>query len=656
MKIDENFITKIFNLEMKLVKDTDKIKLSKYEDQIPMYDIKTERIYAINKKNLYNYLIISNYRFINEEIYQWQINLFKKYKSIEDRAINYKTNIEIIKNYNIKVLTDTSHKALYKYSTQLGLNISICKRNSFNKYMDHLNPYYSKLELIKLGQNMDLIKQNITLEDLLNREIHHNICLKISHNDISVKELEEHHEYIYNNNLLSWVCFYSYIGSFIFNNYLRDEACINDILFNGLYKVVKLIEKSPKLYDSYNIYRFIWDDSYISNLKIGDIFIDKGFISTTRDPFYTPGYLGHFGLILIKINIPKEIQGLGIFIENYSLFPKEEELLLPPYTKLKLISKDNKFKYYHINEKFEKLINKKYEFNLIGVDYEQFYKDHREIHTKYEYYNIDNIGLSGSDRIHNIKNFLKSYSNGNIISLNIDGQNYKFFYQWFNSTDNSVYERFYFNKTSHGFLLSLFDNNGYPIINLELCESLCVNYLNKFYFGSSEKHNKFLNIIYKIGKLFNYKEIIITHEYSSFIIFKNNYKNVSHTYLISKFFNKTIYNYLKTGDKYYDNKNIYYKIGYWYLDKFFNKNIESDLIDKLPLELKELKTIKDLFINVIEKYFYYYNEIINLFDSPIFENEFIIYNISEDYENENDNDDEKNNNILSYRDSILRKN
>jgi hypothetical protein len=108
---------------------------------------------------------------------------------------------------------------------------------------------------------------------------------------------------------------------------------------------------------------------------------------------------------------------------------------------------------------------------------------------------------------------------------------------------------------------------------------------------------------------------------------------------------------LKIGNKYYDNKNIYYKIGYWYLDKFFNKNIESDLIDKLPLELKELKTIKDLFINVIEKYFYYYDKIINLFDSPIFEDEFIIYNISE-----NDNDDEENNNILSYRDSILRKN
>ena len=483
MKINENFIEKIFNLEIKLNNEKDKNKLSKYENQIPMYDIRSERIYPINKKNLYNRLMISDYRFINDEIYDWLVNLYEKYKNIKERADIYKKNIDIIKNYNIKILLDTSYKSLYKYSSNLGLKISICKRNSFNKFIEHLNPYYSKLELIKLGQNMNLIKNNITLEDLLNKDIHYDICLKISHNDISVKEIENHHEYIYNNDLISWVCFYSFIGSFIFNNYLRENSYINDILYNGLYKIVKLIENAPKLYESYNIYRFIWDDSYISKLKIGDIYIDNGFISTTRDPFYTPGLLGHFGLILIKINIPKNMSGVGIFIENYSLFPKEEELLLPPFTKLKLVSKDNKFKYYHINENFEKLINKKYEFDIVGVDYEQFYKKYdKKIYSNYKYFNINNINLAGLDRFHLIKHFIKLYSNEYIISLNIDGNKYNLFYQWFNSTENSVYERLYFNKTSHGLLLSIFDElNGYPYINIELGEQICVNYINKFY-------------------------------------------------------------------------------------------------------------------------------------------------------------------------------
>jgi hypothetical protein len=61
-----------------------------------------------------------------------------------------------MENYDIDTLIDTSYKTLYKYSSQLGLMISICKKNSFHPYIYHLNPYYTKIELIKLGQNMDL--------------------------------------------------------------------------------------------------------------------------------------------------------------------------------------------------------------------------------------------------------------------------------------------------------------------------------------------------------------------------------------------------------------------------------------------------------------------------------------------------------------------
>jgi len=658
MKINEKFIDKIFNLEIKIKKEKDKIKLSKYEELIPMYDIRSERVYPINKQNLYNRLTISDYRFVNDEIYEWLLNLYKKYKDNIDKGPIYKKNIEIIKNYNINTLLETSYTVLYKYSAYLGLKISICKRNSFNKYMEHLNPYYSKLELIKLGQNMNLIKYKLSLEDLLNKELHYNICLKISHNDISVEELEEHHEYIYNSNILSWICYYSFTGSYIFNDYLRHNNYINKFLYDGIYKIIKVMENSPKLHKSYNIYRFIWDDSYIKNLKIGDIYIDKGFISTTRDPFYTPGFLGHFGLILIKINIPNNIKGLGLFIENFSLFPKEEEFLLPPFIKLKLISKDNNFKYYHTNEKFEEIINKKYEFNIVGVDYKSIYKllSNNKIYNNYNYININNINFTRSNnKIQMIKKFIELYSNENTISIIINDNKYNFFYQWFNSSENSVYERFYFNKTEEGLLISLFDNDsGYPYINIELAEFICVNYINKFYFGLSNiKLN--LDIIYKIAKLFSYNKIIICHEFSSFIIFKNNYSNVSNTYLLSKFFNKTIYDYLKYGIKLYNNNNnIEYDIGYLYLDNFFNKKISINLTQHLPFELKNFKTNKELFINVIEKYFYYYNTLIYLFDNKIFYNEYFTYNINKRYKNEIINPIKDNN--LIFRNSILRKN
>jgi hypothetical protein len=217
MKINENFITKIFNLEIKLTNDKDKKKLSKYEHLIPMYDIRSEKVYPIHKKDLYNKLTISDYRFVNDEIYDWLKNLYNKYK-----LEKYKYNLNIIDNYDINILSDTSYNTLYKYSINLGLNISICKRNSFNSFMEHLNPYYSKLELIKLGQNMNLVKTNITIEDLLNKEIHYDLCVKISHNDVSIKELEEHYDYIYQKQMISWISFYSYIGSYIFNKFLRS--------------------------------------------------------------------------------------------------------------------------------------------------------------------------------------------------------------------------------------------------------------------------------------------------------------------------------------------------------------------------------------------------------------------------------------------------
>ena len=40
------------------------------------------------------------------------------------------------------------------------------------------------------------------------------------------------------------------------------------------------------------------------------------------------------------------------------MFPQEEEFLLAPGSKLKLISKNDNFKYYHINKDFEKKIKK----------------------------------------------------------------------------------------------------------------------------------------------------------------------------------------------------------------------------------------------------------------------------------------------------------
>jgi len=625
MKINLDFIYKIFNLELKLKKDSDKTKLSLYEEMIPMYDIYSMKIYPINKMNLHHRLIESHYRFINQEIYSWLSNLYKKYKKDPILGPKYKYNIDVLSNYMIPVLIETSYKTLYKYSPQLGLQVSICKRNSFNPYIYHLKPYYTKLELIKLGQNMNLFtkKDTIELETLIDMDVHYKVCMEVSKNDVSFEEIKSHHIYIIDNNLISWVCFYSFIGSFLFNKFLRNVSKnhINVIFYSGLIKMITCMKNTPALINDYDMYRFIWDDSYLINMKEGDVFIDTGFTSTTRDPFYSPGLNGNFGLILLKIRIPKGKKGVGLFIENFSLFPKEEEYLLPPGAKLKLISKNDNFKYYHTNKQFEKLINRKYEFELVtGSDI----KIPKQIkNDEYTYYNIKNININGVDRIDIIKQFVNNYSSGNkIINLQLGTMKYTFMYEWFDSTNNSSYEKFYYNKIKDGILFSIFDKDGYPYLNIELGNDMVINYLNKMYFANNniDIDENTIDLVYHFGRIFYYKTSIIFHKFSQFnIIDKQLFTYFSH-------FNNTIYNYLKNNKKYLDNEFIDYKLGYWYLDEYFSKKPEDNILERIP-DNNNIKTNKDLFILVIEKYFYLYPKIIELMDMNIFSNQYEIFNI-----------------------------
>ena len=621
MKINLDFINKIFNLEMKITIQKDKDKLSRYEDYIPMYDIYSQKIYPISKKNIHYKLIEAHYRFINQEIYEWINNLYNKYINDEISSKKYKENLEIISNYNLKLLIETSYKTLYKYSPELGLSVSICKRNSFNPYIQHLKPYYTKMELIKLGQNMNIIKTDIDPEKLTDQETHYTICKQVSNNDVSFEDIKKHCEYIIQTNIISWLCFYSFTGSFLFNELLRNDKnnLPNNYLF-GLNKIVKSIEDAPALSNDYDIYRFIWDDSFLSNLKEGEFFIDKGFMSATRDPFYSPGINGTFGLILLKIKIPKGKKGIGLFIENFSLFPKEEEFLIPPYSKLKLISKNNNFKYYHIDPQFEKLINRKYEFELIESGYNQIKIENNNLKIKNEdkYHNIKEIVLEGIDRFSILKQFISSYSSNKKINLLLNNKKYSFNYQWFDSSESSSYKKFYYNTTKDGILFSIFDENGYPWLNIELGQKLVINYLNQFYFGFNNNNinDDTLELISYFGKIFHYKNALIYHKYNSFnILYKDNM--YSNFYL----FNNSLYDYLKLKKQYLSfNPFISYEIGYWFLDEYFNKKKESNIINNV-------KTNKDLFLNTCNNKFEYYFKMCSLLNSNIINKPYVIFNI-----------------------------
>jgi hypothetical protein len=625
MIINEKVIEKIFNLKLKL-KGKDKEELSRYNKLIPMYDIYSRNIYPINKFDLFDKLIKCHYRFINSELFDLLTKYYQKELDKKSKNINQiKTILNIIDNYNLDILYETSYKTLYEYTTDLGLSVSICIRKSFHPFISHLCPYYSKNEIIKLGQNLKLFDE-IEIERLLDKKYHYKICKSLVKNDISYKEIKNHTQYIIKKGLISYITFYSFFGSFLYNQNLRKEYTINTFLYEGLYKLVDLIKNSPEMEKNHFLYRFVCNDDNISSLKIGDYYEDNAFISTTRDPFYSPGLNGNFGLILIKININVDVINAGLLIENFSLFPREEEYLLPPNCKLRLVSKDDKFKYYHINNKFEKLIKKKYEFDFI--EYSKVNKlniiNNHNIITNLKEYEIDSYN---STRLIMLKKFL---SKSNQIIIHMNNEKYLFFCIFFDGSLNSSYERLYYNKINDGVLLSIYEN-GYPYLNIECGKELIINYVNQYYFYNEHKtelDERHLNIILEIGRLFNYKEAKIYYNYRNFSEFSKDDEN--YIFYYTHFYNHSLYNLAKYNKKYLDYNFVKNNIGWYLLKDILNSKLSNEIKKKFNLKVS---TIGDGLIYIIENEFFNYKKYIEMVE--LNKDYYLIYEIFEKLNNEN---------------------
>ncbi len=607
MKIDFEMIQKIFNRKIELKNEKDKIALSQYSEYIPMYDIFSDNIYPINSMKLYYRLVNCHYRFITDEVKQWIIN--KKSKtSDEDKINNYQKMLDIINNYDLDYLEKTSYETLYRYSPDYGLLISICKRNSFHPYSFHLNPYYTKNELIKLGMNNKLIEK-LEPSNLVDKKLHYDICKLVSKNDISYETILNHMDIIIKNKCISWINFYSMTGSYLFNKILRDNLPMNQYLFDGLKKIVNAIDEA-ELPNDYYFYRFVWDDEYLRNLKIGENFIDKGFTSTTRDPFYSPGIKMDFGLVLVKINIPQKIKGVGLLIENFSMFPKEEEFLIKPFSELKLKYKDEKANYYHTNEKFEKLIKKKYEFDLIGLNNQSYKYELDKIKVipdhKIPIIDIDNINIDGiNDRVGLFKIFLESCDNYGQFRYNDE----IYIAQWFDSTGS--YAHNYKNKTKDGFVINKY-RNGYPELSIEMGEVLYVNYIKSicYYDDFIEEDNELTNnIIAHFARIFRYKTANIIFEYKNFVGFSDNYKE-DKEYLYTKLYCDTIYQYyIASGNIKKPSNYFKYEYGFWKLDNIGKEKVPIEIINKVAKDINNNITWKDFFILIVEKYFHLYRRL-----------------------------------------------
>lgn len=564
--------------------------ISLISDKIPLFDAVSENLYIIHKSLVYDKVFKENYRFPDEEILknitqdikemtkdvrqiEKTINTTKKKISMDifDKynKLNYQKYssdilklrkfrkltliLKFMKSFNIEILYDTYIKTLYFNADQLGKNLTICKRPSYISYLTHITPYYAKNEIINMALNIGIINPN---DDLKNVDIN-KLCKRVSANDISNTVLTEHQNYMLQNKMVGLVQYYSMQGSYFMNQYLRSQVSYNyknNYLEQLITSMWKLLENAPKFDKSYTLYRFVQTDDFVSHLKIGDTYTEEGFMSTTRDPFYKDNNYG-FGSVLFKIKIPANIQGVALCIETISHFPKEQEIILAPLSRFKLINKDNKCVYYHTNQKFGEKIKTRYEFEYIGKGNIKF--PEREPYTgndePIDFLTIKKINsLTINEKINW---FLMNYVNPMYqFDVLIGDKKITIQTEWCDSTN--VYKNFYALNIKDGFIMySLFNHHMLFIIELgekEHIPCLFVNYYIKY---TTLDINQVLGIenfttfIASIAYYFEIPTVVLYNDYIScdYVdknkIFDSKNGNMCGTYCVD------FYNYLKNGKK-----------------------------------------------------------------------------------------------------------
>jgi hypothetical protein len=606
-----------------------------------LYDIQSENIFLINKENIINRVIILNYRFPDLIIIKTlEIKLRNEKNSIKINKINKFLNF--LKNFDINILEKKFIHEFEKSSETKYREYTTCLRQSYTNILPntyYIKPYFNLNELEKnYINNSDLENENnkINLDK-------YDLCNKTLMRDIPISKLILHQQHIINNNGSGVVQYYSLIGSYILNNYLReltqDSKYKNEIIENLIIKLWSIIIDSPPFDDNFYIYRFLNNDDFLKKLEIGDIYTDDGFLSTTRDPFYTSKYYS-FGNKLMKIKVPKNKKGMGLCLELFSHFGREQEILLAPKTKLKLTKKDKDVKYEHINYDITIKLESKYEFEIVGISEVEIKNKTNIKINKIDKFEINYVKLNSLENIY--MNIKEKYLNENNQVMYKIGKEYVNLIIDKNIIYESYYKKPFYvgseDESTETILIYNIQNNEIIFFieinyNKELKENEINVNINNYY-----NHNNiliddifetkdFLLLLKNLGEIFNVNEIQILCDFISCEIFKNNnIDKLVNDYrdILSGNSNLEIYNYFKQ-DKirfqdyilkkiilpYFDYNKLdkYKKIKIKDIMKYIESNELKELINSHSKENnKTITTISNFYIYLVENYCFLVSE------------------------------------------------
>jgi hypothetical protein len=510
-------------------------------ERLPLYDIKTDMIYLIFPENIYSRILYQHYRIVTPDFFkEWQ----KRHpeKKIE---INWKTLNEKYYHHFFHSFVDYNM-------------ITDCARPSYHPLFTHIKPYFTQDELYYLAYDWEI---------LVNREKTElpALCRLIQEHDIGADTLINHSRYIEKKKAIGLVKHYSLFGSHFINNYYRDPPLTRDAVLETQSDLLyNLIQKAPVFKKEYTVYRFIDRDYFLTNLTIGDTFIDPGFLSTTRNPFHYQEHY-HFGYILIKIKLPDKQEGVGLAVEGYSNFAFEEEIVLQAGSILRL---DKVIENVDHESLLKNKVIKKYEMTWIGVKPRNLPTGEWEpVNFLTEDHMLKQYGLDWL--LNNTGSHLQFRTN--------IGKEILFTIRSYNSLN--AYKPFFSYKTAKGVVI--YSSNprfGNINISIEVGPQLRVNWYFRHSVSDSSdlidlEKEEWLKWLSLLAYFFLVRDVVI---YS-------NYLTSSHK---MGSYSETIYQYLKTGHRKFNIEEITTEFEYYRLD----------MINKMPLaKLKHDSQTEELF-------------------------------------------------------------
>lgn len=557
-------------------------KMIKDKDSLPMYDVINNTIILIPESKIYN-------------------NFNKNYLRILDNNILRKLNLKI--SINEKEIKNRFYTKIFEQHPKLGKEITFCEKKSFLYFINYNNsPYYT---------NSELQKKNIYFN--INLKENKKICNKLQGIELSKKDIQNSYDFLVKNKYDKIVKYYTFVGASNINEYLRENIeYVDSIDKSIILKLDKAIKESPKINKDIIVFRFLSDDTFLNLEMKNKVFIEKGFMSTTRNPMMKYAEL-NFGKIIMRIFISKKYSYNYLSVESLSLFPDEQEIILDRGSKLKLK------KIHFINNM------KIYDFDYIGTTKKIELNINDNINTiDLKYFNI-------KQNLNSLYNEWNSYYN--LINLKIEDKDYKFKFGYLKD-DQVLNKFFYFDNNI--FYMYLLSEEGDIELFIEISNNTI--FLNNFfkYFGykSNTSINDYMKIYSKlIGMIslsLNIENVFIkSMQISGYLLKEKTYSNNQicidyYNYLINT--KKSLPSYLKnTFSVYYLN---------YLIKKKIDKNILFDFPSlKLFCETYELDTLKKLFVKIVELHpslmIDFYHMIPFYFDSfnNPFSNDYFIINV-----------------------------